>query len=142
MINELPTILEVVSGKAVEPPKHNPKLLNDDTQQPKRKWSTPQPRNWKDEAIVRGKSLLRPSGPAAPAMASSQARVFPVQFEDPSTLLASHRQIAASLQATITGLENLLGTHLNEIARLEGMARILANNRTSDSHNDASTDSD
>ncbi|XP_019190546.1 PREDICTED: PHD finger protein ALFIN-LIKE 4-like [Ipomoea nil] len=35
MINELPTILEVVSGKAVEPPKHNPKLRNDDSNKPK-----------------------------------------------------------------------------------------------------------
>ncbi|XP_019188886.1 PREDICTED: PHD finger protein ALFIN-LIKE 9-like [Ipomoea nil] len=45
MINELPTILEVVSGKAVEPPKHNPKLRNDDSNKPKRKWPTPPPVN-------------------------------------------------------------------------------------------------
>ncbi|XP_019190545.1 PREDICTED: PHD finger protein ALFIN-LIKE 4-like [Ipomoea nil] len=54
MINKLPTIVQVVSGKAKEPPQHKPKLPKVD-RQPKRKWPTPPARIWKDEAIVCGK---------------------------------------------------------------------------------------
>nr|GMC46997.1 PHD finger protein ALFIN-LIKE 4-like [Ipomoea batatas] len=44
MINELPTILEVVSEKAKEElPKHKPKLVNDDTKLKQREWPTPPP---------------------------------------------------------------------------------------------------